>query len=299
MKDRILFSVLLILVVWTLDTGSAALADAPLKAFVSIVPQAYFVKKIGGDRVDVSVMVGPGASPATYEPKPRQMREISKAGLYFAIGVPFEKTWLKKIAAIHPAMRVVHTETGIEKRPMKAYDRHDEGNRGHHGKHRPGIKDPHVWTSPPLVMLLARNILTGLLDTDPAHEALFQANYKRFINEVVDLDAALRASFAGKRDAAFLAFHPAWGYFAEAYGLRQIPIEIEGKEPKPAQLKGLMERARAHGVKVVFVQPEFSSKSAELISREIGGKVVFLSPLARDWENNLRKAAQAFKEALW
>ena len=256
-----------------------------IKTFVSIVPQKYFVEKIGGDRVDVSVMVVPGNSPATYEPRPKQMVALSRARLYYAIGVPFEKVWLEKIASPNIKMLLVHTEEGIEKKPMKASKPH-------------GIKDPHIWLSPPLVMVQARNILRGLLNVDPANSSIYEANYKKFIMELVDLDAELRGMFLGKERTRFMVFHPAWGYFAQAYGLKQVAVEMEGKEPGPIDLRDLIHYARDEGIRVIFVQPEFSIKSAETIAKAIGGEVVFANPLALDWADNLRKVATAFETAL-
>ena len=266
----------------TFATGAQA---AKIKTFVSIVPQRYFVEKIGGDRVDVSVMVLPGNSPATYEPRPKQMVTLSRASLYYAIGVPFEKVWLEKIAAHNIKMRFVHTEEGIEKKAMKA-DKPD------------GIKDPHIWLSPPLVMVQARNILRGLLKVDPTNRSIYEANYKKFIMELVDLDNELLGVFLGKERARFMVFHPAWGYFARAYGLEMIPIESEGKDPKPADLQRLVRKAKKYGIHVVFVQPEFSSKSAGVIAREIGGQVVYANPLALDWAKNLKEMASRVKAAL-
>ena len=148
----------------------------PLKVFVSILPQKYFVDKIGGDFVEVAVMVQPGASPATYEPKPKQMVALAKSDLYFAIGVPFEKTWLPKIVATNSKMHIVYTQVGIEKRAMKSHHAHQEESKHHYGKTEHGQdhhmgKDPHVWLSPPLVMQQARNILNGLETLDPTHRA--------------------------------------------------------------------------------------------------------------------------------
>jgi zinc transport system substrate-binding protein len=265
--------------------------------FVSIVPQKFFVEQIAKDLVDVQVMVEPGANPHIYEPKPAQMAAISKARIYFAIGVTFEEIWLKKFASLNPKMRIVHTEHGIQKMPMGA---HHQGEEKDHEKehHQHGTLDPHVWLSPPLVMVQARNILTALQEVDPAHHAVYEANYKAFITMLVDLDGELRSILKGKEGLQFIVFHPAWGYFAHAYGLKQVPIEIEGKEPKPAQLKELIEHAQKHQIKVVFVQPQFSSKSAEQVAKEIGGQVAFVDPLAMNGVENLREVATKFKAVL-
>ena len=274
---------------------ASAATDPPLRVFVSIQPQRYFVEKIGGDSVKIHVMVAPGASPATYEPKPRQMAELASATLYFAVGVPFERVWLEKFQAANRAMKVIPTQEGIELAPMAAHDHdggmHDDGDHA-------GFKDPHIWLSPPLVMVQARNILAALQATDPAHAAQYRERYRRFIQEVAELDTTLMAIFEKKESAPeFLVFHPSWGYFARAYGLHQIPIEIEGKEPKPADILALVGHAREKHLTAVFVQPQFSRKSAETIAAAIGAEVVVIDPLAPDWADNLKRTAEAIGRA--
>jgi len=269
-----------------------------VSVFVSIVPQKYFVQQIGKDLTDVHVMVQPGAAPATYEPKPKQMADLSKTKVYFAIGVPFESSWLKKIAAANPKMKVVHTDHDIEKIPMATHHHHDEEGNHHEKGDDPGRLDPHIWLSPSLVKIQARTILTALQEIDPSHRTVYKANYNQFVSRIGELDAQLKTTFAGKQGLRFMVFHPAWGYFAHTYGLEQVPIEIEGKDPKPAQLKELIEHAREYGIKVVFVQPQFSTKNAELVAKEIGGQVAFANPLAEDWLANLREVAEKFKAAL-
>lgn len=285
----------------------------PVKVFVSILPQKYFVEKIGGDLVDVSVMVQPGASPATYEPKPRQMVALANTKSYLAIGVPFEAAWLEKIAAMNRNMVVVHTEAGINKLSMMVHLHNEEGGHRHlereghydkegehqHKKQHHGVKDPHVWLSPPLVMQQARNIFEALVALDPVHLASYETNYKKFIMELVVLDLELNRVFHRSGEhTEFMVFHPSWGYFARAYGLEQVPIEIEGKEPKPAELQDLIRYARERRIKVVFVQPQFSWQAARTIAQSIGGQVVFVDPLALDWAKNLREVASKFKDAL-
>jgi zinc transport system substrate-binding protein len=277
-------------------------ASEKVPVFVSIAPQKFFVEQIGRHLVHVEVMVEPGASPHTYEPKPGQMAAISKARVYFAIGVGFEKAWLKRISASNPRMPVVHTDHGIEKLPMASHhhhgdEKHHEKEDHHHG-HDHGTPDPHIWLSPPLVMVQSSNIVKALQEVDPANRSVYEANHQAFVTRVRALDEELRLVLSGKKGMEFMVFHPAWGYFAKAYGLRQVPIEVEGKEPKPAQLKTLIDHAREHNIKVVFVQPQFSSKSAEQVAREIGGQVAFVDPLSPNWEENLREAAAKFKAAM-
>jgi zinc transport system substrate-binding protein len=281
------------------------LGKEQLPVFVSIAPQKYFVQQIGKDLVTVKVMVPPGADPHAFEPKPSQMADLSKTRVYFAIGIPFEHIWLKKIAATNPGMTVVHTDKGIEKIPMAAHhhdekEAHHEEGEAHHEEDSHGHRelDPHIWLSPPLVKIQARTIMSALQKMDPAHRATYQKNYQEFSTQIDRLDNALKAIFADKKGLPFMVFHPSWGYFARAYGLKQMAVEIEGKDPKPAQLKELIEHAKEEGIQVIFVQPQFSAKSAQLVAREIGGRVAVADPLAEDWLANLRRVADEFKAAL-
>lgn len=267
-----------------------AWAAERVPVFVSIVPQKYFVERIGKNHVDVQVMVSPGASPATYEPRPGQMAALSKAVLYFAVGVPFEQAWLSKFSAANPAMKIIHTDQNIEKLSMTAHT-HDEAS-GHTGP------DPHIWLSPPLVKKQVTTILNALQEADPDHAAEYQTNAAAFVADIDALDKELAALFADAAGSSFLVFHPSWGYFAHAYGLIQVPVEIEGKEPKPGQLRDLIEYARDNRISVILVQPQFSSRSAQVLAREIGGKVAVADPLAGNWPENLRAVARTICSAV-
>ena len=277
---------------------NSALANNRLTVFVSIVPQKYFVEQIGKDLVDVQVMVQPGAGPHTYEPKPLQMAALSKAKLYFSIGVTFEQAWLNKIASSNPNLIIVHTDEKIQKIPMAVHHHddtvHNHGNDDH--RHHSGILDPHIWLSPPLVKIQAHTILDALQKADPMNSATYESNFKDFITEIDLLHARLEHTFSGKKGAAFMVFHPSWGYFAKAYGLKQIPIEVEGKDPKAAQLMEIINYAKEHDIKVIFVQPQFSARSADLVAKEIGGKVVSIDPLAFNWSENLLEVASIFED---
>jgi len=297
-RKLVSISILLIPATFLLICSGYAQAGKKLAVFVSIPPQKYFVQQIGEQRVDVQVMVQPGASPATYEPRPRQVAAISRTHIYFAIGVPFEKIWLKKIAAANPNMQVVHTDQGIQKIPMAANHTKSEDHRGKDHQDHHGELDPHIWLSPTLVMTQARTILNALVEIDPGHRAVYEANTQVFVSKLAALDADLKITFAGKQGFQFMVFHPSWGYFARTYGLQQVPVEIEGKDPKPAQLKALIEHAKKKHINIIFVQPQFSSRNAELVAKEIGGQVIFADPLASDWSDNLREVAQKLKAAL-
>ncbi len=264
-----------------------------MAVMVSIAPQKYFVQQICRDLASVQIMVPPGANPATYEPKPRQMAAISKTRIYFSIGVPFEHAWLKKIAAANSAMTVVATDRGIQKLPMAAGHHHEGATQLEH----PSL-DPHIWLSPPLVRIQARTILNAMQAADPDHRSVYESNFKAFMTQLSNLDDELKRLFSGRTGQQFMVFHPSWGYFAQGYGLKQVPIEIEGKEPKPAQLRELIEHAREDGIRSIFVQPQFSTKSARVIAEAIGAQVVMADPLAEDWADNLRAVARKFESAL-
>jgi zinc transport system substrate-binding protein len=310
---------------FTFSRVEAAAEKIPV--FVSILPQKFFVEQIGKERVDVQVMVQPGASPHTYEPKPRQMAALSKTGVYFAIGLPFEKVWLEKISASNKYMKIIHTDEGIAKIQMKAEHHHEEEaehkedgkqkepseHKAAHNKEDKGEKepdethahsdangepDPHIWLSPKLVAIQAQHILEGLKSVDPDYATLYDANYRTFILQITKLDEELKGIFADRKGIKFMVFHPSWGYFARDYQLEELPVEIEGKNPRPAQLQELINNARENKISIIFVQPQFSVKSARQIAREINAEVVFADPLAYEWIENLRDVSKKFKSAL-
>jgi zinc transport system substrate-binding protein len=302
--------------------NSFALAEK-LPVFVSILPQKYFVEQIAKDKVDITVMVQPGDSPHTYEPRPSQMTALSKAKIYFSIGVGFENSWMERIQAVNPGINIVRTDQGIKKIPMTAHhheeehhgeehhedaDHHDEhgeehheevGHHDHHGEEHSGHEglDPHIWLSPKLVKIQARTIVHALVTADPSNQGFYETNYKDFVKRLDQLDNKLHTMFKDQKQLKFMVFHPSWGYFAKAYGLEQIAIEIEGKNPKPAQLKELIKDARKNDISVIFVQPQSSTRSAKLIAKEIHGHIVFADPLAADWMANMTDIAEKFKEA--
>lgn len=282
-------------------------AAAPLEVFVSILPQKTIVQKIGGELVHVSVMVPPGAGPATYEPKPSQMARLSRSAIYFSVGVPFEQAWLPKFAAANPGMRIVPTDHGIEKRAMAEHHHdaerqtHDDAEyHDHDGDDTPAehVLDPHVWLAPALIKVMAENIFNALDERLPGHGELLRQNLTAFKSDVDDADEEASALLAPLKGRRFMVFHPSWGYFAQAYGLIQIPVEIEGKAPKPAQLERLIREAREQAVKVIFVQPQFSTRTARIIADSIGGRVITADPLAADLLENLVRQARAIEEAL-
>jgi zinc transport system substrate-binding protein len=259
-----------------------------LRCVVSIPPLKGFVEAIGDGETSVSVMVPPGHSPHSYEPKPSQMRALNDADCYFAVGVEFEKAWLPRFRAQNPKMRIVDLSKGLEKFPIA----------GRHGEAREsGTLDPHVWTAPSYVEKMAGRIYETLAALDPEHRERYDRNYRALLDRIRRTDEAIRKTLAPlPPHSVFMVFHPAWGYFAREYGLEQLPVEVEGKAPKPRQLMKLIEEAKRRKVRAIFVQPEFSDKSAKLLAAELGIPVVRVSPMAADWSDNLLRLARAVAE---
>jgi zinc transport system substrate-binding protein len=284
-------------------------ALAGVRAFVSILPQKYFVERIGGDLVDVEVLVMPGANPHMYEPSPRQMTALAGAQVYFAIGVNLEEVWLPRLADANRAMRIVRADQGVDKIPMAAHHHDEEGEEhdehmhdGHEAEqdHDHGILDPHIWLDPVRAETIARNTCAGLVAVDPGHRAEYEANLAALLKDMETLNATISRTLAAVPEdrRSFLVFHPSWGYFADRYGLTQVAIEAGGSEPGPRHLAEIIEHGRELHVSAVFVQPQFSQRSAAVIASELKAAVVPLDPLAEDWKDNLLHAAEAFGKAL-
>jgi len=266
--------------------AAAPAAGDKVGVMVTVLPQVEFVSAVGGGRVDVTAMVPPGANPHTYEVTPAQMAKLSTAKLYFKVGSPieFELTWLGKLTAQNKDMTVVDCNKGIELMQNRDPD-------------EPGI-DPHTWTSPQNVKIMVNIICAGLVELDTVNKNYYEGNRDIYLQKLGALDVDIRSSLAGTGNRTFIVYHPAWGYFAREYGLQQLGIEKEGKEPQAAYMARLISEARGHNIRVIFVSPQFDTRSAEAIAHEIGGKVVSIDPEGRDYIDNLRKVAIAFREAL-
>jgi zinc transport system substrate-binding protein len=265
---------------------------------VSILPQKYFVEKIVKDKYEINVMVKPGASPYTYEPKSSQMKSLVASKVYFYTGVSFEQVWLDKFKQSAKDTLFVDSTDGIEKMEMVKHEHHDENEKmadtkNHdHEEHDHSGLDPHVWLDPVLVKIQAKNIYETMVKIDSINADFYKTNYEEFLKELDALDENIKTILEPYKGKAFMVFHPSWGYFAKRYNLEEISIEIEGKEPKPAELVELMEEAKKHNIKIVFSSPQFSQKSALAISKNIQATVISIDPLAQNWNENLLNSAK-------
>ncbi|MBN1948437.1 MAG: zinc ABC transporter substrate-binding protein [Candidatus Cloacimonetes bacterium] len=290
---------LLVLIIPGFTGCSKSVSNKEKIVFVSILPQKYFVERIAGDLVQVEVMVQPGHNPATYEVTPVQLSKLQKASLYFRVGVPFEKAWLSKLKEVNPNLQIIDTRLGMPLRAMPDLEgihallqgRADDHN--HHGE-----KDPHIWLSPELVKIQAETIYLALAELLPGNREIMEQNLLAFKSELVELQKEIRNLLDGLTNRKFLVFHPSWGYFAEEFGLIQIPIEIEGKAPVARELAAIIDLARQHDIRVVFVQKQFSTMEAQAVAETIKGKVIRIDPLAENYLTNLRQIAYSFRENL-
>ncbi len=303
MLTSLLLSALLTLL--SITGARAATSDQPLTVFASVLPIQTFVERVGGERVDARVMVLPGQSPHTYDPTPAQVAALAKTDLYVRVGVPFEEAWMPRIRSASPDMAILDLRDGLPMRKIEAHDHEeqaDEPHNAHETEHahdmdaeayaHPDSMDPHIWTSPPLVRRMVGAIRDRLSALDPSGADIYAANQAAFDAELAALDADLKAILEDLDQRRFLVYHPAWGYFADTYGLEQIPIEREGKSPGPRRLDALIRQARERDTQMIFVQPQFDRRAAQQVARAIGGRVETADPLAADYAENLRRFAR-------
>jgi zinc transport system substrate-binding protein len=306
---RKLFALTVLVVMVSVSLGLTARAqDKPagkVKVFVSILPMAYFADRVGSPYVQVDVLVGPGQDPHTFDPTPKLLARLAEARLLFKMGFPFEETLIKKIGSTFKNAEVVDLQQGIKLRPLSDEEaeaeeaEHDHGHGDKHGHDREaGEMDQHTWLDPQRAKIQARTIAEALIRVDPVHQAQYEDNLKRFHADLDAVHGKLTKALAPVKGKNLFVFHPAYGYFAEAYGLTQIPVQLGGKDPTARQLAKLVELATEDGVKVIFVQPQFSQKSAEALAKAIGGAVVPLDDLAPDYLKNLEDMATKIDSAL-
>jgi zinc transport system substrate-binding protein len=239
---------------------------------VSILPLAEFVEQVGKDKVEVTVIVPPGADPHLFELTPVQLKKISQAQLYVEVGsgLNFELTWMDKIKLIYKDMLICNSSIGIT-----LVD-----------------KDPHIWLSPRNAKTMVENISKALIKIDPLSQKYFKKNSIEYINKLDILDKEIKARLEGVKNRRFISSHPAWGYFAKEYDLIQIAIENEGKEPSAASLAHIIDQTRAFNISIILVSPQYNMKSAEVVAKEVGAQIIIADDLSMDYINNLRKLAE-------
>lgn len=255
---------------------------------VTIEPQRYFARAIAGERFTIRTMVPQGSSPETYDPTPRQLVGLNESEAYLRIGhIGFEVSWMKRLQENTPGLKVFDLSKGI--------DLIRETGHAHDDHHHPGGIDPHLWNSAANARVIAQNILNAFAELDPQGKDYYRARYDSLVVTINRTDSTIRSILQDGADRAFMIYHPALSYFAREYGLHQISIEEGGKEPSPSHLKNLIELAKLEHVNVIFVQPEFDKRNAEVIAGQTHTRIVAVNPLAYDWQEEMLRIAESLK----
>ncbi len=260
--------------------------ETRLQVAVSIVPQATFVKAVAGDLVDVVTMIPPGKSPGNYAPTPQEMEKFSKSSLYFAIGVPAENAnIIPKSAELNKSLKVIKMNDEVKKvYPEREFS--------------PGNRDPHIWLSPKRAQVMIDIIAKELSKIDPENKSVYEKNAKDYIAKLDKLDRHIKSSLATLPNKTFIVYHPAFGYFADDYGLKMVSLEEEGKEATAKDLGQKIDEAKQQGIKVIFYQAEIDSKQSKAFAEALGGSTEQVNPLASDYIENLEKTAEVFARVL-
>ncbi|MBI5680874.1 MAG: zinc ABC transporter substrate-binding protein [Methanobacterium sp.] len=280
-------------VIYYASPSKSASNEGKISLIVTVPPQAEFAEKIGGDKVKVTVMVPPGANPHTYEPLPEQLKEVSNAQIYAQVGsgIEFENVWMEKINSMNKNIVIINCSNGI------TFISNNETS----SEHSEGLKnqyDTHVWVSPKNAKTIVENIYKTLVQIDPANRDYYTSNKDKYLKELDNTDKKINESISGNKNRIIMVYHPSWGYFCRDYGLTQVAIEKNGKEPSPQEIATLIDIAQKDNIKIIFISPQFSRKSADMIASEIGGQVIVIDDMDKNYISNLNNVAEAFKKAL-
>ncbi len=269
-----------VLLVSAISCGQKEEASEKIGVVVSIVPLADFVKNVGGEKVDVSLMVLPGKSPHTYEPTRSQLQAVSEAEMYVKAGsgVEFEITYMDDIISYNTDMLIVDCLKGIELMGT----------------------DPHIWNSPVNAKTIVENICEGLIQVDPDNADFYTQNKNDYLKELDILDGYIHYKLDVFTNRTFIIYHPAFGYFADEYNLTQLAVEHEGKEPTPKVILDCIDMAKEYNLQYLFVAPQFATEYCETIASEIGGQTAPMNPLPDNYIANMGRIADSlaleFKE---
>ena len=255
---------------------------------VTLEPLRYFTEAIAGDKFQVVSMVPKGSNPETYDPTPQQLVRLNQSQAYFRIGyIGFEQAWMERLEANAPQLKIVDTSRKV----------HLIKGKGHyHGDHyHEGGVEPHIWNSAQNAMVITRNIYAALCELDANNQAYYKQRLDSIQQVIKQTDQTIKETLQ-HADSTFLIYHPALSYFARDYGLTQISIEEDGKEPSPAQLSKLIEQCREKQAKTIFVQQEFDTRNAQLIADELGIPVTPINPLNYNWTEEMLHIASSLKK---
>lgn len=259
---------------------------------VTIEPQRFFAERIAGDRFEINCVVPAGQSPESYDPTPREMMRLGSGVAYLRIGnIGFEQAWMERIIEANPDMAIYDLSKGVDL--IKSTEDHHDGEADEHHHHHHGDTDPHIWSSISGAKIIAKNTLDAFVDLDPNGESIYRENYQKLLVEIETVEREVKELLDSVDRRTFIIYHPALTYFAAEFDLKQLCIEMDGKEPSPAQLKLLVDTARDHDAAVVFVQREFDQKNAEIIAKEAGCRLITINPLNYNWDKEMIHIAKS------
>lgn len=263
--------------VFITSCGSQSRNDNDRIITVSIAPFKYFVEAIAGNDFIVNIMVPAGSDPHVYEPVPEQIDKLRRSSGYISNGyLGFEMTWLEKFYETNRTMKKISLGDKI----ILIVSEHH-----HKGEHVEGA-DPHYWVSPKCAVIMAASVKDFLISLNPSQSIKYNENYQILLTKIQELDDKTQARFSSLKRKSFMIYHPNFAYIARDYGLEEIPVEFEGKEPPPSRIKELIDHGRLDNVKTIFLQKEYDPKNAKAIAREIGADVIIVDPLSEDWLNS-------------
>jgi zinc transport system substrate-binding protein len=302
-KDRLALVIVVIIIIGTVlgylavDRISTQNGVNPVNAgdkigvIVSIAPEVEFVRAVGGDKVDVTLMVPSTADVHTYEPLPSQLSKVAGAQIYVMLGsgLEFENNYMDKLISSNPNILIVNSSKGIQLIPSS------EGSETEN-HHENGIYDPHIWTSPRNAKTMVNNIYEGLVEVDPENQEYYQKNRDEYLKKLDELDRNTTELLKDKT-RPILIFHPAFGYYARDYNLTMIGVMVNDEEPSPQRIAMMVDTAQENNITVVYVEPQYDPKYMDAIASQIGGQVLFVSDLDENYLENMQKVAIAFSKS--
>lgn len=282
---KVVCSLVTVIAVVCCTVGALYAAEDPFTIITSVPPHAFAIERLTGGQVKVVSLVDQGSDPHTYEPTPKQMLTISQATLFFTTGLEFERGLLSRISSINTRLVIITLGEGHE------HDAEPEPGDTHNHE------DQHTWLSPRLYAQQVDTIYAALLKGLPEQAAMLTTNYDQFKEQLRMTDHLLQKRLAPYAGRVFYVFHPAFGHFAEAYGLQQEAVEVGSKQPSARQLQALIQQSKAKRIKVIFAQPQFDQRSAAVVATAIAGKIAILNPLEKNVLNNYAAIAESLVQS--
>ncbi len=288
-KDRLILVIIIIIIAavilgYMAEERTSSLNNTDkIGVIVSIGPQVEFVNAVGGDKVDVTLMVPSTADVHTYEPLPSQLSKVASAKMYVEIGssVEFETNYMDKLKSSNPSMLVVNSSKGIQFLPAEDSDE---------------TIDPHVWVSPKNAKIMVENIYEGLVQIDPSNKDYYQKNRDEYLAKLDELDQNT-TKLLENRTKPILIYHPAFAYYARDYNLTIIGAMVNDEEPSPQRIAKMVDVAQEYNITAVYQEPQYSSKVMEAIASQIGGQVIMVDILGENYLESMENIAEAFSKS--